>query len=91
MKLRDARLCADCDEVYEATGLYSRCPACASEAFTLVSRYVPTLAEFEMWVDERSRIAGGLRRMEEEVIGMGGDVAASSALTPMGKECYKHE
>lgn len=75
MKLRDARLCADCDEVYEATGLYSRCPACASEAFTLVSRYVPTLAEFEMWVDERQ----------------GGDVAASSALTPMGKECYKHE
>lgn len=55
MKLRDARLCVDCDEVYEATRLYSVCPACASKAFTLVSRFVPTLAEFEKFVDDQKQ------------------------------------
>ncbi len=75
MKLRDARLCINCDEVYEAIGAYGRCPACASEAFRLICEWIPTVAEFEMWVSERQ----------------GGDVAASTALTPMGKECYKHE
>jgi anaerobic ribonucleoside-triphosphate reductase len=76
MKLRDARLCVDCDEVYDVVGeVYGRCPTCASEAFTLISRHMPTLAEFERWVKERQ----------------GGDVAASTALTPLGKECYKHE
>lgn len=37
MKLRDARLCLDCDEVHE-TGM---CPGCGSESFAFVSRWVP--------------------------------------------------
>lgn len=75
MKLRDARLCADCEEVYEAKGIYARCPACGSKTFALINRWIPTANEFELWVRERQ----------------GGDVAASAALTPIGKECYKHE
>jgi len=53
MKLRDARLCADCDEVYAAFGIYARCPACGSEAFTLISKWLPTVADFEKWVKEK--------------------------------------
>ena len=37
MRLRDARLCLDCDEVHDAT----LCPACGSESFTYLSRWVP--------------------------------------------------
>ncbi len=54
MKLRNARLCINCDEVYEATGLYSRCPACASESFRLICEWIPTVNEFERWIKERS-------------------------------------
>lgn len=38
MQLRDARLCLDCEEVHDE----SRCPVCASEAFTYVARWVPS-------------------------------------------------
>jgi hypothetical protein len=37
MRLRDARLCLDCDEVHDLT----MCPACGSESFTYISRWVP--------------------------------------------------
>ena len=37
MQLRDARLCADCDEVHDA----QQCPHCASERFSYLSRWVP--------------------------------------------------
>ncbi len=37
MRLRDARLCLDCDEVHDAT----ICPVCGSESFTYISRWVP--------------------------------------------------
>ena len=37
MKLRDARLCLDCDEVH-GDGM---CPVCGSESFAYVSRWVP--------------------------------------------------
>lgn len=37
MQLRDARLCADCDEVHDA----QQCPHCASERFSYISRWVP--------------------------------------------------
>jgi hypothetical protein len=37
MRLRDARLCLDCDEVHEL----ALCPACGSESFTYISRWVP--------------------------------------------------
>jgi hypothetical protein len=37
MRLRDARLCLDCDEVHDAT----MCPVCGSESFTYISRWVP--------------------------------------------------
>jgi len=38
MQLRDARLCLDCEEIHDEP----HCPLCASEAFTYVSRWVPT-------------------------------------------------
>ena len=70
MKLRDARLCAndDCEEVYEASGLYSKCPSCGSEAFALISKWIPTVTQFERWVEKQKTKEGG-------------DVAASSART----------
>jgi anaerobic ribonucleoside-triphosphate reductase len=53
MKLRDARLCADCDEVYESRGIYASCPGCGSESFALISQWLPTVADFERWVKEK--------------------------------------
>lgn len=37
MQLRTARLCLDCEEVHDEY----RCPMCASDAFTYISRWVP--------------------------------------------------
>lgn len=37
MQLRAARLCLDCEEVHDEY----RCPACASDEFTYISRWVP--------------------------------------------------
>jgi hypothetical protein len=37
MQLRNARLCLDCEEVHDAP----QCPACASETFAFVTRWVP--------------------------------------------------
>lgn len=37
MQLRQARLCHDCEEVHDA----QRCPVCASETFTYITRWVP--------------------------------------------------
>ena len=37
MKLKDARLCLDCDEV-NRDGM---CPVCGSESFAFLSRWVP--------------------------------------------------
>ena len=37
MKLNNARLCLDCDEIHEE----SHCPQCASESFGFIKRWVP--------------------------------------------------
>jgi hypothetical protein len=37
MQLHVARLCLDCEEVHEA----QRCPACASESFAYLTRWIP--------------------------------------------------
>lgn len=37
MRLQDARLCLDCEEVHDAT----ICPVCGSESFAYISRWVP--------------------------------------------------
>lgn len=37
MQLHVARLCLDCNEVHDA----DRCPACTSEAFAYLTRWVP--------------------------------------------------
>jgi hypothetical protein len=37
MKLREARLCLDCEEVHQE----GMCPACGSESFAYLSRWVP--------------------------------------------------
>src|SRR5687768_7504032 len=36
MKLSNARLCLDCDEVYDE----AHCPVCASESFAFIKRWV---------------------------------------------------
>ena len=41
MKLDAARLCLDCDEIHEE----QICPACSSEAFAFVTRWVKTSGE----------------------------------------------
>jgi hypothetical protein len=38
MQLRNARLCLDCEEVHDA----QQCPACASETFAFITRWVPS-------------------------------------------------
>jgi hypothetical protein len=38
MRLSDARLCLDCEELHTD----ERCPLCASEAFVFVTRWIPT-------------------------------------------------
>jgi hypothetical protein len=37
MQLRNARLCLDCEEVHDS----DHCPACASETFAFITRWVP--------------------------------------------------
>ena len=37
MQLRTARLCLDCEEVHAEM----RCPSCASETFTYITRWIP--------------------------------------------------
>ncbi|MGE3507905.1 MAG: hypothetical protein AB7N65_03370 [Vicinamibacterales bacterium] len=37
MQLRRARLCLDCEELHEE----AQCPACASEAFVYLTRWIP--------------------------------------------------
>jgi hypothetical protein len=37
MQLRTARLCLDCEEIHDQ----QQCPACASETFAFISRWVP--------------------------------------------------
>jgi hypothetical protein len=37
MQLRLARLCLDCEEIHDA----QQCPACASETFAYLTRWVP--------------------------------------------------
>jgi hypothetical protein len=37
MKLGEARLCLDCDEVHDS----QQCPICTSESFAFITRWVP--------------------------------------------------
>jgi RNA polymerase subunit RPABC4/transcription elongation factor Spt4 len=37
MKLRSSRLCLDCEEIHDA----QQCPACASESFVYLTKWVP--------------------------------------------------
>jgi len=41
MQLRNARLCLDCEEIHDA----AQCPACASESFAFITRWVPIPAQ----------------------------------------------
>ena len=43
MQLRNARLCLDCEEIHDA----AQCPACASESFAFITRWVPIPAQEE--------------------------------------------
>lgn len=46
MKISTARICLDCDEVFDgATGGFYRtvCPACASKETVLLSKFLPAM------------------------------------------------
>jgi hypothetical protein len=62
MQLRDARLCADCDEVHDG----QHCPHCASERFTFISRWVPLPDGHARPRAETSPEAEAYRRLVEE-------------------------
>lgn len=52
MKLNNARLCLDCDEVHDE----GHCPSCASESFAFIKRWVTTPeARARAAVDNESR------------------------------------
>ena len=55
MQLRSARLCLDCDEIHDSP----QCPACASETFAYISRWVPAPARR---ATQGPRPAGAARR-----------------------------
>jgi hypothetical protein len=61
MRLRDARLCLDCDEVHDAT----ICPVCGSESFTYISRWVPVPDTERPKRPERSEQANIYRELLE--------------------------
>lgn len=60
MKLRNASICLDCDEVYVLAENGSRCPACASRASAPVSGWVPSLP-FPGEIGIREKILGRMR------------------------------
>jgi hypothetical protein len=43
MNLRTSRLCLDCEEIHDA----QQCPACASESFVYLTRWVPVAVRGE--------------------------------------------
>jgi PHP family Zn ribbon phosphoesterase len=57
MKLKDAFLCIDCDEVFTTEGsrCNPRCPTCASSVLMPVSAFLQTLAAPERGKDETAR------------------------------------
>jgi hypothetical protein len=58
MKLKDALLCIDCDEVFSVgeSGCNPRCPSCSSSVFAPLANWVQTWVAFEK-VDGGSRVA----------------------------------
>jgi hypothetical protein len=56
MKLTNARLCLDCDEVHEE----NQCPMCASESFAVIKRWVTT-------PEKRARVAAPAAAPSETV------------------------
>ena len=40
MKIEDATLCVNCDEVYDSNGLVKDCPVCASSNHHLICRWL---------------------------------------------------
>jgi len=51
VNLSEARLCLDCEELHTE----ERCPVCASETFSFVTRWIPAGAGDEPRPRERSR------------------------------------
>jgi hypothetical protein len=47
MKLPEAFLCIDCDEVFIAKGNAPRCPSCGSSAHAPLSRWVKSMEGYE--------------------------------------------
>lgn len=80
MQLRNARLCLDCEEVHEEM----RCPTCASDAFSYITRWIPmadrrrqprptTSPEAETYrrlVEPREPRSGGRRLVQGGVLGL---------------------
>jgi len=44
MKLADARICIDCEEIYEGSII---CPACTAKSGIPLSKWIQTMADYE--------------------------------------------
>jgi hypothetical protein len=81
MQLRNARLCLDCEEVHDA----QQCPACASETFAFISRWVavperrarprppatsPEAEAYRHLTNPEVRPSQALRRLKQGAVGL---------------------
>jgi Zn finger protein HypA/HybF involved in hydrogenase expression len=48
MKLSNAVLCLDCEEIYEVSKSYTRCPSCFSESYILIHKYIQPMASLDL-------------------------------------------
>ncbi len=62
MQLRTARLCLDCEEIHDR----QRCPVCASETFTYITRWIPAPERRTRTRAQTSEVATALRRVSAE-------------------------
>jgi len=80
MQLRNARLCLDCEEVHDV----QQCPACASESFAFISRWVaaperrarprpstsPEAEAYRHLTNPEDRPSQTLRRLKQGAVGL---------------------
>jgi len=77
MKIKDARLCANCDEVYEVKAVqavqsvYHVCPSCGSGAFMFLSKWVPTMGDerYNEWIE---KLRSDIKKIKEKEVGYAG-------------------
>jgi hypothetical protein len=57
MKLKELKLCLDCDTVFDAASK-GDCPGCASAAFVWLSQFIPELVQPEDFIPRKELSLG---------------------------------